>query len=88
MAERTTLPFAVTLRELMDARGLGSARVGHLVAGSGHPTVENLILLAAALGVEPEVFAEYREHVVLERARRLVELHGADVVLDKLDELD
>ncbi len=99
MAERTDLAFAAALRALMAERGvsvrqlaaltpLGSGRVGNLLTGYGSPTVENMVQIAEALGVDPAVFCEYREHLVTVKARRLTRLHGADAVLAKLDELD
>lgn len=75
------------LTPAIDGKGLGHAYLNQLAAGLKEPTRENMDLLARCLGVEPEHFREYRVFRVEEEARRLAELHGADVVLDKLAEL-
>lgn len=101
-AERSDLAFCDALRALMGDLevsgvrqlaeltdgGLRSARVGYLVSGHRAPTVENIVLLAQALGVDPSYFREYREHLAVQAARDAVRVHGADVVLNKLDELN
>jgi transcriptional regulator with XRE-family HTH domain len=86
--QRISVRDLAELTQQLDGGGLKSARVGHLVSGYGTPTVDNMVLLAIVLGVDPSHFLEYREHQALEHARRLIAKHGADIVLDKLSELD
>lgn len=71
-----------------DAFGL--TRVGDLLKGA-NPSPRNMEVLALALGEDPCVFLEYRQHLVRVRAAELAdELAGElelDVILDALDRL-
>lgn len=83
----------VSYRRLADLtkttdRPLSHAYLGHLGSGRSPATIENMQTVAQALGVEPEFFREYREHVAAQRARSLAARHGMDAVLAKLAELD
>jgi transcriptional regulator with XRE-family HTH domain len=83
----------VSYRRLADLtkttdRPLSSAYLGHLGSGRSPATIENMQTVAQALGVEPEYFREYREHIAAQRARSLAARHGMDAVLAKLAELD
>ena len=70
MTERRT-----TYRALAERTGLSAGYLNHLVHGNrpvpSNDVVENL---AAALGVEPEHFREYRLRVITERLERMPEL--------------
>ncbi len=75
-------------RSLADKTPYGFTYIEALTSGRKQPTVENIEVIAAALDLPPEHFREYREHLVEQAARRLVDQHGAEAVLAKLAELD
>lgn len=79
-------PFGETLTRLMDERGvtyrglaaqtgLSAGYLNHMVHG-GRPVPGNDVIerLAAALGVEPAHFREYRIRVITERLAELPDL--------------
>jgi transcriptional regulator with XRE-family HTH domain len=43
-----------------DPKGLSHVSVGHMLTGTLRPSTEAMKILAHALGVKPEYFAEYR----------------------------
>ena len=65
----------VTYRALADKTNLSAGYLNHLVHGNrpvpSNDVVENL---AAALGVEPEHFREYRLRVITERLEQMPDL--------------
>ena len=65
----------VTYRALAEKTGLSAGYLNHLVHGN-RPVPSNEIVktLAAALGVEPEHFREYRVRVITERLEAMPEL--------------
>ena len=65
----------VTYRELAARTGLSAGYLNHVVHGN-RPVPSNDIVerLAAALGVEPEHFLEYRVRTITERLERMPEL--------------
>ena len=76
-------PFGEAMTELMDERGLtyralasatglSAGYLNHLVHGN-RPVPSNAVIatLAAALGVEPEHFREYRIRVITERLEEM-----------------
>src|SRR5215210_9499773 len=66
---------AVTYRGLAGATGLSAGYLNHLVHGNRPVPSDDVIrTLAAALGVEPEHFREYRLRVITERLERMPEL--------------
>jgi transcriptional regulator with XRE-family HTH domain len=67
--------IGVTYRELAAKTGLSAGYLNHLVHGN-RPVPSNDVVktLAAALGVEPEHFREYRLRVITERLEALPEL--------------
>lgn len=67
---------------------LSHAYLNHLGIGRQVPTVENMESCAAALGVEPSYFREYREYLAAQRARALTARHGLDAVMGALAKLD
>lgn len=62
----------VTFRALAARSGLSAGYLNHIVHGN-RPVPSNDVLarLAAALGVEPEHFREYRLRVITERLERM-----------------
>jgi transcriptional regulator with XRE-family HTH domain len=79
-------PFGATVERLMNERGityrrlaemtdLSAGYLNHLVHGN-RPVPSNDVVerLAAALGVEPEHFREYRLRIVTERLERMPDL--------------
>lgn len=78
------------LEKLTEAAGhrLTFGYVGQLARAEKIPTPENMEILAAALGVSPTFWREYREHTAAQRARVLAARVGLDAVLAKLAELD
>jgi transcriptional regulator with XRE-family HTH domain len=73
--ERLMTEVGVTYRGLADKTGLSAGYLNHLVHGN-RPVPSNDVLesLAAALGVEPEHFREYRLRVITDRLERMPEL--------------
>ena len=70
MAERN-----VTYRGLAEETGLSAGYLNHLVHGNRPvPSMEIIQKLAAALGVEPEHFREYRLRVITDRLEAMPEL--------------
>jgi transcriptional regulator with XRE-family HTH domain len=69
-------------------RGLSHGYIGHLARGAARPTIENMEVIARALGEEPTYFREYREHLAALEARRLVTKVGLDRVMEALRQLD
>jgi transcriptional regulator with XRE-family HTH domain len=70
----------------VDGRGMGHASIGNIRRGDDAPSIAALELLADAMGVDPDYFAEVR----LARARdqldpRVVGLKQALAALDRLD---
>ena len=65
----------VTYRRLADKTKLSAGYLNHLVHGN-RPVPSNDVVekLAAALGVEPEHFLEYRVRVITERLEAMPEL--------------
>ena len=73
--ERLMAEQAVTYRGLAEKTQLSAGYLNHLVHGN-RPVPSNDVIesLAAALGVEPEHFREYRLRVITERLERMPEL--------------
>src|SRR5437764_11038288 len=73
--ERLMTETGVTYRALADKTSLSAGYLNHLVHGNrpvpSNDVVENL---AAALGVEPEHFREYRLRVITERLESMPEM--------------
>jgi transcriptional regulator with XRE-family HTH domain len=64
-----------TYRGLADLTGLSAGYLNHLVHGNRPvPSNEVMEALAAALGVEPEHFREYRLRVITERLDAMPDL--------------
>lgn len=65
----------VTYRGLADKTGLSAGYLNHLVHGN-RPVPSNDVVktLAAALGVEPEHFREYRLRLITERLEAMPDL--------------
>ena len=65
----------VTYRQLAAASGLSAGYLNHMVHGNRPvPANEVIARLAAALGVEPEHFREYRIRVITERLEEMPDL--------------
>jgi transcriptional regulator with XRE-family HTH domain len=65
----------VTFRGLAQRSGLSAGYLNHIVHGNRPvPSDDVLARIAAALGVEPEHFREYRIRVITERLERMPEL--------------
>ena len=73
--ERLMAESGVTYRGLAEKTGLSAGYLNHLVHGN-RPVPSNDVVesLAAALGVEPEHFREYRLRVITERLEAMPEL--------------
>ena len=73
--QRLMAENGVTYRGLADKTKLSAGYLNHLVHGN-RPVPSNDVVekLAAALGVEPEHFLEYRVRVITERLEALPEL--------------
>ena len=73
--ERLMADTRITYRGLADKTNLSAGYLNHLVHGN-RPVPSNDVVktLAAALGVEPEHFREYRLRVITERLEQLPEL--------------
>ena len=73
--ERLMNETGVTYRALADKTKLSAGYLNHLVHGN-RPVPSNDVVetLAAALGVEPEHFREYRIRVITDRLERMPEL--------------
>ena len=73
--ERLMAETGVTYRGLAEKTGLSAGYLNHLVHGN-RPVPSNDVVhsLAAALGVEPEHFREYRLRVITERLEAMPEL--------------
>jgi transcriptional regulator with XRE-family HTH domain len=66
---------SVTYRALADKTKLSAGYLNHLVHGNRPvPSDEVMRTLAKALGVEPELFREYRLRVITERLEAMPEL--------------
>ena len=73
--ERLMEESGVTYRSLAAKTRLSAGYLNHVVHGNRPvPSTEIIRRLAAALGVEPEHFLEYRLRVITERLERLPEL--------------
>ncbi len=73
--ERLMGEAGLTYRGLADKTRLSAGYLNHLVHGNRPvPSNEVVETLAAALGVEPEHFREYRLRVITERLERMPEL--------------
>jgi transcriptional regulator with XRE-family HTH domain len=73
--ERLMADTGVTYRALADQTELSAGYLNHLVHGN-RPVPSNGVIerLAAALGVEPEHFLEYRLRVITERLEQMPDL--------------
>jgi transcriptional regulator with XRE-family HTH domain len=73
--ERLMAENGVTYRGLAEQTNLSAGYLNHLVHGN-RPVPSNEVVrnLAAALGVEPEHFREYRLRVITERLEAMPEL--------------
>ena len=73
--ERLMTETGVTYRALADKTNLSAGYLNHLVHGT-RPVPSNDVVetLAAALGVEPEHFREYRLRVITQRLEEMPEL--------------
>ncbi len=73
--ERLMAANGVTYRALAERTGLSAGYLNHLVHGN-RPVPSNEVVerLAAALGVEPEHFREYRLRVVTDRLEQMPEV--------------
>jgi transcriptional regulator with XRE-family HTH domain len=73
--ERLMAENRITYRGLADKTNLSAGYLNHLVHGN-RPVPSNDVVgtLAAALGVEPEHFREYRLRVITERLEQLPDL--------------
>jgi len=73
--ERLMDESGLTYRALASKTGLSAGYLNHVVHGN-RPVPSNDIVerLAAALGVEPEHFLEYRVRTITERLERMPEL--------------
>jgi transcriptional regulator with XRE-family HTH domain len=67
----------VSHRELSRRTGLAPPMFSLYVSGRRDPTTDTIEIVAAALGVEPAAFFEYRRRAVLERVGDDVELVDA-----------
>jgi len=70
--------------------GYGHSFLSNLQAGpDAHrgvsPTMENIEVIADALGIPRTTFLEYRQYLAAERVRELVETHGLGAVMTALD---
>ena len=73
--ERLMAETGVTYRALADKTNLSAGYLNHLVHGNRPVPSDDVIeTLAAALGVEPEHFREYRLRVITERLEAMPEL--------------
>ncbi|HSC90466.1 MAG TPA: helix-turn-helix transcriptional regulator [Gaiellaceae bacterium] len=73
--ERLMLESGTTYRALADRTQLSAGYLNHLVHGNRPvPSTEVMARLAAALGVEPEHFREYRLRVITERLEAMPDL--------------
>jgi transcriptional regulator with XRE-family HTH domain len=73
--ERLMAENGVTYRGLADKTRLSAGYLNHLVHGNRPvPSNEVVETLAAALGVEPEHFREYRLRVITQRLEEMPEL--------------
>jgi transcriptional regulator with XRE-family HTH domain len=73
--ERLMNETGITYRALAAKTGLSAGYLNHLVHGNRPvPSDEVITNLAAALGVEPEHFREYRLRVITERLEQMPEL--------------
>jgi transcriptional regulator with XRE-family HTH domain len=73
--ERLMADTGATYRALADKTELSAGYLNHLVHGNRPvPSNEVIETLAAALGVEPEHFREYRLRVITERLEAMPEL--------------
>src|SRR4051795_13290394 len=73
--ERLMTETGLTYRALADKTNLSAGYLNHLVHGN-RPVPSNDVVqnLAAALGVEPEHFREYRLRVITERLESMPEM--------------
>ena len=73
--QRLMAETGVTYRGLADKTSLSAGYLNHLVHGN-RPVPSNDVVetLAAALGVDPEHFREYRLRVITERLEQMPEL--------------
>ena len=73
--ERLMTETNITYRGLAAKTGLSAGYLNHLVHGNRPvPSNEVVETVAAALGVEPEHFREYRVRVITERLESMPEL--------------
>jgi transcriptional regulator with XRE-family HTH domain len=73
--ERLMAETGHTYRSLADRTKLSAGYLNHLVHGNRPvPSDDVIATLAAALGVEPEHFREYRLRVITERLERMPDL--------------
>ena len=73
--ERLMAETGLTYRTLADRTELSAGYLNHIVHGNRRvPSNDVLARLAAALGVKPEHFREYRIRVVTERLEQMPDL--------------
>jgi transcriptional regulator with XRE-family HTH domain len=73
--ERLMVETGTTYRGLAEKAGLSAGYLNHIVHGN-RPVPSNDVIarIAAALGVEPEHFREYRIRVITEKLEEMPEL--------------
>lgn len=59
--------------------------IGLLIDGSTSPTPQTIEVIAAALGIDPTHFREYRQHVAAEAAKAAESRVGLPSVLEALE---
>ena len=73
--ERLMTETGLTYRALADKTGLSAGYLNHIVHGNRPvPSNEVLARLAAAFGVKPEHFREYRIRVITDKLERMPDL--------------
>lgn len=68
-------------------KGLSQAYLSELAHDRQSPRPERVVLIARSLGVEPEYFREYREHVLSQRVQAISVEVDYDKVLAALEAL-
>jgi transcriptional regulator with XRE-family HTH domain len=73
--ERLMNETGVTYRSLADAAGLSAGYLNHIVHGNRPVPADDVIeRIAAALGVEPEHFREYRLRQITQKLEEMPEM--------------
>lgn len=70
-----------------DQGALSTGYISELVRGARQPNASNLEVLAAAAGVEPEYFLEYRQHLAAARVAEIVPDVDYEDLMRGLDQL-